>query len=68
MEDMLARYITPVTLLGGAFVGALAAGANFLGALGSGTGILLTASIIYRLYREIARNNWPRCSLLQESF
>jgi preprotein translocase subunit SecY len=55
MENMLARYITPVTLLGGAFVGALAAGANFLGALSSGTGILLAVSIIYRLYQEIAK-------------
>lgn len=55
MEKMLRRYITPVTLLGGATVGALAAGADFLGALGSGTGILLTVSIIYRLYREIAK-------------
>ncbi|KXB01157.1 hypothetical protein AKJ44_02885, partial [candidate division MSBL1 archaeon SCGC-AAA261F17] len=55
MEKRLARYITPVTLLGGAFVGALAAGANFLGALSSGTGILLAVSIIYRLYQEIAR-------------
>ncbi|MBS3815251.1 MAG: preprotein translocase subunit SecY [Hadesarchaea archaeon] len=55
MEKMLSRYITPVTLLGGAFVGALAAGADALGALSSGTGILLTVSIIYRLYQEIAR-------------
>ncbi len=55
MENILARYITPVTILGGAFVGALAAGANFLGALSSGTGILLAVSIIYRLYREIAK-------------
>ncbi len=55
MENMLKRYITPVTLLGGAFVGALAAGADFLGALGSGTGILLTVSIVYRLYKEIAK-------------
>lgn len=55
MENMLGRYITPVTLLGGATVGALAAGANFLGALSSGTGILLTVSIIYRLYQEISR-------------
>lgn len=55
MENMLARYITPVTLLGGAFVGLLAAGANFLGALSSGTGILLAVSIVYRLYREIAK-------------
>ncbi|KXB02037.1 preprotein translocase subunit SecY, partial [candidate division MSBL1 archaeon SCGC-AAA261F19] len=55
IERYLGRYITPVTLLGGATVGALAAGANFLGALSSGTGILLTVSIIYRLYQEIAR-------------
>lgn len=55
MERVLSRYITVVTLLGGAAVGALAAGADFLGALSSGTGILLTVSIIYRLYQEIAR-------------
>ncbi|KXB08234.1 hypothetical protein AKJ55_01265 [candidate division MSBL1 archaeon SCGC-AAA382M17] len=55
MENMLSRYITPVTLLGGATIGALAAGANFLGALSTGTGIVLAVSIAYRLYREIAR-------------
>ena len=55
MEQVLSRYITVVTLLGGAFIGALAAMADFLGALGSGTGILLTVGIIYGLYEEIAR-------------
>jgi preprotein translocase subunit SecY len=55
MESVLRRYITTITLLGGAAVGALAAGANFLGALSSGTGILLAVSIIYRLYQELAR-------------
>lgn len=55
MEKMLTRYIKPVTLLGGAFVGILAASADFLGALSSGTGILLAVSIIYRLYEEIAQ-------------
>ena len=55
MERVLSRYITAVTLLGGAAVGALSAGADFLGALGSGTGILLTVSIVYRLYQEMAR-------------
>jgi len=29
--------------------------ANFLGALGTGTGILLTVGILYRFYEEIAR-------------
>jgi len=55
MEQVLSRYITVVTILGGAFIGALAATADFLGALGSGTGILLTVGIIYGLYEEIAR-------------
>jgi len=55
MEHVLSRYITGVTLLGGATVGLLSAGADFLGALGSGTGILLTVSIMYSLYQDIAR-------------
>jgi preprotein translocase subunit SecY len=55
MEKVLGRYINTVTLLGGAFVGLLAGLADFLGALGSGTGILLTVGILYGLYEEIAR-------------
>lgn len=55
MEQVLSRYITVVTILGGAAIGALAAVADFLGALGSGTGILLTVGIVYGLYEEIAR-------------
>jgi preprotein translocase subunit SecY len=55
MERVLSRYIIAVTLLGGAFVGALSAIADFTGALGSGTGILLTVGILYGLYEEIAR-------------
>jgi preprotein translocase subunit SecY len=55
MEKVLRRYIITVTLLGGAFVGALAAVADLTGALGTGTGILLTVGIVYGLYEEIAR-------------
>ncbi|MCK4405890.1 MAG: preprotein translocase subunit SecY [Hadesarchaea archaeon] len=55
MERVLSRYITGVTLLGGATVALLSAGADFMGALGSGTGILLAVSIMYSLYQEIAR-------------
>ena len=55
MEKVLRRYITTVTLLGAAFVGALAAAADLTGALGTGTGILLTVGIVYGLYEEIAR-------------
>jgi preprotein translocase subunit SecY len=55
MEGVLSRYIMSAAILGGAFVGLLSAGADFLGALGSGTGILLTVGIMYSLYQEIAR-------------
>lgn len=55
MERVIGRYITTVTLLGGAFVGLIAALADFTGALGSGTGILLTVGILYGLYEEITR-------------
>ena len=55
MEWVLSRYILTAALLGGAFVGAISAVADFMGALGSGTGILLTVSIMYSLYQEIAK-------------
>ena len=54
IQMILERYIPYLTVLGGAFVGALAAGASFTGALGGGTGVLLTVGIIYQLYQEIA--------------
>jgi preprotein translocase subunit SecY len=56
IEKVLERYIPQVTVLGGALVGFLAVGANMLGTIGqvSGTGLLLTVSITYKLYEEIA--------------
>ena len=42
--------------LGGMCIGILTIFADFLGAIGSGTGILLTVSIIYNLYEEIMKN------------
>ncbi len=55
MEQLLSRYISGLTVLSGLTVGALSAVADFLGALGSGTGILLAVGITYSLYEEIAR-------------
>jgi preprotein translocase subunit SecY len=56
MEKVLERYIPQVTVIGGALVGLLAVMANMLGTIGgtSGTGLLLTVSITYKLYEEIA--------------
>ncbi|MGZ7096171.1 MAG: preprotein translocase subunit SecY, partial [Methanobacterium sp.] len=54
-ERILKRYIPAITILGGAFVGFLAFGADLTNALGGGTGVLLTVGIVYRLYEEIAQ-------------
>ncbi|EMA49365.1 MULTISPECIES: preprotein translocase subunit SecY [Halococcus] len=56
IEKVLERYIPQVTVIGGALVGLLAVGANMLGTIGTvgGTGLLLTVSITYKLYEEIA--------------
>jgi preprotein translocase subunit SecY len=54
IERVLNRYIPALAILGGASVGFLAAFADFTGALGTGTGILLAVMIIYQLYEEIA--------------
>lgn len=57
LERMLNRYIWPLTVMGGLSVGILAALADISGAYGSGTGILLTVMIVYRLYEDIARQH-----------
>ena len=56
LEKVLGRYIPQVTVIGGALVGLLAVMANMLGTIGgvTGTGLLLTVSITYKLYEEIA--------------
>jgi preprotein translocase subunit SecY len=55
MESTLNRYIPSLAVLGGLFVGLLAAFADILGAIGSGTGILLTTMIVYNLYEQLKR-------------
>jgi preprotein translocase subunit SecY len=56
LEKYLDRYIPRVTVIGGVFIGILSVVANLFGVIGmvSGTGLLLTVSITYRLYEEIA--------------
>jgi len=54
VEEVLQRYIPTITILSGLFIGVLASVADFTGALGTGTGILLTVMIIYNLYENIA--------------
>ncbi len=55
LERLLERYIPIVASLGGFLVGVLAAAADVMGALASGTGILLMVSIIKQYYEQIAK-------------
>ncbi|MBI5148402.1 preprotein translocase subunit SecY [Candidatus Pacearchaeota archaeon] len=57
LESILSRYILPLTVMGGAAIGLLAAAADLLGALVSGTAILLSVMIIYKLYEDIAQQH-----------
>lgn len=52
----LKSLISTAALLGGMCIGVLTIFADFLGAIGSGTGILLTVTIIYGLYEEVVKN------------
>jgi len=57
LESILERYIMPLTVMGGAAVGLLAAGADLLGALVRGTGLLLSVMIVYKMYENIAQQH-----------
>lgn len=57
LERLLKRYIYPLTIMGGLFIGFLAAIADMTGAFGTGTGLLLTVMIIYKLYEDIAKQH-----------
>lgn len=57
LEKILSRYIWPLTIVGGASIGLLAALADLTGALSNGTGILLAVMIVYKLYEEIAKQH-----------
>ena len=46
-------FLTFGSVVGSAFVGLLSALADMTVALGTGTGILLTVGIIYRLYQDL---------------
>jgi preprotein translocase subunit SecY len=57
LESVLKRYITPLTIMGGAAVGLLASVADIMGALVGGTAILLSVMIIYQFYENIAQQH-----------
>merc|ERR1712196_416241 len=53
LVQVLNRYIPTAAAFGGACIGALTIVADFLGAIGSGTGILLAVTIIYQYFEIV---------------
>lgn len=53
--QVLERYIPTAAAFGGMCIGALTVAADFLGAIGSGTGILLAVTIIYQYYEMFSK-------------
>lgn len=57
IESILDRYIMPLTIMGGAAIGLLASFTNLLGALVSGTAMLLVIMIMFQFYQNIAQQH-----------
>ncbi|MGM5488237.1 MAG: preprotein translocase subunit SecY [Nanobdellota archaeon] len=68
LERLLQRYITPLTVMGGITIGILASLADVSGALGSGTGLLLTVMVIYKLYEEISKQHMMDMNPMMRKF
>jgi protein transport protein SEC61 subunit alpha len=57
LVKVLNRYIPTAAAFGGMCIGALTVVADFLGAIGSGTGILLAVTIIYQYFEMFKKQN-----------
>ncbi len=70
LRRVLQRYIPVITVISGAAVGALAAGADLIGTLGnaSGTGVLLMVGIIINLYEAMGREQLMEMNPLLRRF
>ncbi len=70
LRRILERYIPVITVISGATVGALAAGADLIGTVGnaSGTGVLLTVGIIINLYEAMGREQLMEMNPLLRRF
>jgi protein transport protein SEC61 subunit alpha len=58
MKTVLNRYIPTAAAFGGMCIGALTLVADFLGAIGSGTGILLSVTIIYQYFEVFVKEDY----------
>jgi len=64
MKKVLRRYIPIAAAFGGMCIGALTVMADFMGAIGSGTGILLAVTIIYQYFEIFLKEGGDVQSLM----
>ena len=57
LESILDRYVMPLTVMGGAAIGLLASLTDLLGAIVSGTAMLLVIMIMFQFYQSIAQQH-----------
>ena len=57
LETILARYVMPLTIMGGLAIGLLASLADALGSLVPGTSLLLGIMIIFQFYQNISQQH-----------
>ena len=57
IKTILDRYIMPLTVMGGAAIGLLASLTSLMGALVSGTAMLLVIMIFFQFYQDIMQQH-----------
>ena len=55
IKEVLKKYIPIAATFGGMCIGTLTILADFMGAIGSGTGILLAVTIIYGYFEQLKK-------------
>jgi len=68
LESILNRYIMPLTVMGGLAIGLLASITDLLGALVSGTAILLVIMIMFQFYQNIAQQHMTDMNPMMRKF
>lgn len=68
LESILDRYIMPLTVMGGMAIGILASVTNLMGAIVSGTAILLVIMIMFQFYQSIAQQHASDMNPMMKKF
>ena len=68
LYKILKKYIPALTIISGIYVGLIAFLADLTGALGGGTGVLLTVGILHKLYEEMAEEQLMSANPLLRKF